>query len=92
MRRFFGTLVSIVLHFGSIHERIDRILIAGAANASAVQIPRCILFWPRNLLVIGYPLLMILSQEKLKEVMEKELEKILNGHGKVAGWVNWKRF
>jgi Zn-dependent protease with chaperone function len=79
------------VRLGLAAPRIDRILIAGAANASAVQIPRCILFWPRNLLVIGYPLLLILSPEQLKAVIAHELAHLFHGHGTVAGWVHRTR-
>jgi Zn-dependent protease with chaperone function len=71
--------------------RIHRILIDEDCNARAVQIPRWVLFWPRNLLVIGYPMFLTLSPEQLKAVVAHELAHLFQSDGIVAGWVHRTR-
>ena len=76
--------------------RIHQVVIGAALNASAVQNPRFAIFWPRNVLVIGYPLLLALSREQLKAVVAHELAHLFHSHGSVGGWVyrtrlSWKR-
>ena len=67
--------------------RVHRILVTQANNASAVQIPRVGLFWPRNMLVIGYPLLATLSVEQIRAVIAHELAHLTHAHGRVSSWV-----
>ena len=77
-------------------RRIHRVVIGAALNASAVQTPRCAIFWPRNMLVIGYPLLLALSCEQLRAVVAHELAHVFHAHGSMGGWVyrtrlSWRR-
>ena len=71
--------------------RIHRVIIGMAFNASAGQVARFVLFWPRNTLVIGYPLLIALSPEQLKAVVAHELAHFAHAHGRIAGWVHRTR-
>jgi Zn-dependent protease with chaperone function len=67
--------------------RIDRTIIDDAFNAGVRQVPRVAVFWPRNTLVIGYPLLVSLSPEQLRAVVAHELAHVFRAHGRVAGWL-----
>jgi Zn-dependent protease with chaperone function len=67
--------------------KIHRVQVGTGFNASAVQYPRLGLFWSRNLLVIGYPLLIGLSPEQLKAVIAHELAHLRHAHATVAGWL-----
>ena len=67
--------------------RIDRTIIDDTFNASVRQRSRVAIFWPRNTLVIGYPLLVSLSPEQLRAVVAHELAHVFHAHGRVAGWL-----
>jgi len=67
--------------------RLRRILVTGVCNASAFQVPRVGLFWPRNTLLIGYPLLVSLSAEQLRAVIAHELGHLSAAHGRLTLWV-----
>jgi Zn-dependent protease with chaperone function len=76
--------------------KVHRIQVAAAFNASAVQYPRLVLFCPRNVLVIGYPLLIALAPEQLRTVLAHELAHLAHSHGTVSGWayrtrLSWTR-
>jgi Zn-dependent protease with chaperone function len=66
--------------------RFHRILVTGVCNASALQVPRVGLFWPRNTLLIGYPLLVSLSAEQLRAVIAHELGHLSAAHGRLTLW------
>ena len=66
--------------------RIHRLVIGTELNASASQIPRLVTFWPRNTLVIGYPLLLVLSPGEFRAVVAHELAHLFHAHGTIAGW------
>lgn len=51
----------------------NRIVVSRYFNASAVQLPRAGIFWPRNILAIGYPLFATLSPDQLRAVISHEL-------------------
>lgn len=67
--------------------KVHRILIDGSFNASASQLPRGGIFWTRNTLVIGYPLLATLSPEHLRVVVAHELGHLSRAHGRFSAWV-----
>jgi Zn-dependent protease with chaperone function len=76
--------------------RVHRILVTGICNASALQLPRFGIFWPRNTLSIGYPLLVSLSPEQLQAVIAHELGHLSAAHGRIIRWiyrarVSWMR-
>jgi Zn-dependent protease with chaperone function len=76
--------------------KVHRIQVTAAFNASAVQYPRLVLFFPRNVLVIGYPLLIALAPEQLRTVLAHELAHLAHAHGTVSGWayrtrLSWTR-
>jgi Zn-dependent protease with chaperone function len=66
---------------------VHRILVGEPFNASAIQLPRIGIFWPRNTLLIGYPLLVSLSPEQLRAVIAHELGHLSRAHGRFSVWV-----
>lgn len=70
---------------------VHRILVTDAHNASALQIPRAGVFWPRNTLCLGYPLLATLSVEQMRAVIAHELGHLTHAHGRVSSWVHRTR-
>jgi Zn-dependent protease with chaperone function len=67
--------------------RIHRTIVDDAFNASVRQVSRLAIFWPRNTLAIGYPLLISLSPEQLRAVVAHELAHVFHAHGRVAAWL-----
>jgi Zn-dependent protease with chaperone function len=66
---------------------VHLILLGETFNASASQLPRVGLFWTRNVLVIGYPLLAMLPPEHLRAVVAHELGHLSRAHGRFSAWV-----
>ena len=67
--------------------RIHRVIIGTALNASAQQVSRFGILCPRNTLVVGYPLLIVLLPEQLRAVVAHEMAHFSHAHGRIAGWV-----
>jgi Zn-dependent protease with chaperone function len=70
---------------------VHRIVITDANNASALQVPRAGVFWPRNMLCLGYPLLATLSVDQARAVIVHELGHMTHGHGRLSSWVHRTR-
>jgi Zn-dependent protease with chaperone function len=71
--------------------RVHRVIVTNAHNASAMQIPRAGVFWPKNTLAVGYPLLATLSVDQMRAVIAHELGHITHAHGRFASWVHRTR-
>lgn len=68
--------------------KIHKILITDDLNASAVQTRRFGLFGPvKNILVLGLPLMLLMSPEQVKSVMAHELGHFSGNHSRLAGWM-----
>ncbi len=67
--------------------RVHRVLVGDEFNASIVQVPRLAVFFPRNILVLGYPLLITLSPDGLRAVIAHEVAHLSSAHGRRAVWV-----
>jgi Zn-dependent protease with chaperone function len=65
----------------------NRIVVSRYFNASAVQLPRAGIFWPRNILAIGYPLFATLSPDQLRAVISHELAHLSRAHGRFFTWI-----
>lgn len=70
---------------------VHRVVVTDAHNASALQLPRAGVFWPRNTLCLGYPLLATLSVEQARAVIAHELGHMTQAHGRVSSWVHRTR-
>ena len=64
--------------------RIHEIVVIGHFNASAMQLPRFGLFWPRNYLLLGFPLFEVLSPDQMRAVIAHELAHLSRAHGRLA--------
>ena len=68
--------------------RFDEVLIDGDLNAAVVQRPRLgLLGWYRNTLVLGLPLLFLLSSRQLASVVAHEYGHLSGAHGKLSAWI-----
>jgi Zn-dependent protease with chaperone function len=70
---------------------VHRIVITGATNASALQLSRVGVFWPKNTLCLGYPLLATLSVDHVRVVIAHELGHMTLAHGRLSSWVHRTR-
>ena len=70
---------------------IHRVVVTATHNASASQTPRAGVFWPRNTLCLGYPLLATLSPDQIRAVIAHELGHMTLAHGRLARWVHRTR-
>jgi len=81
------------LHSAPFHH----VLIAAPCNAAVVQVPRLgVLGWSRNYLLLGLPLLEVLSQEDLRAVLAHEFAHLSREHGRFGRWIyrlrrSWER-
>ncbi len=68
--------------------RFHRVLISDQFNASVAQVPRLgMLGWHRNYLMIGLPLLKVLTPDQFKAVLAHEFGHLAGGHGRVGNWL-----
>jgi Zn-dependent protease with chaperone function len=87
--RLHGEVQEIARRIGA--PVVHRIVVTGTNNASAVQIPRAGVFWPRNTLCLGYPLLATLSVDQVRAVIAHELGHMAHAHGRISSWVHRTR-
>ncbi|MBP8117122.1 MAG: M48 family metallopeptidase [Nitrospira sp.] len=67
---------------------IHRILLTNELNAAIVQTPRLgVLGWYRNTLILGLPLLLVLSPEQARAVIGHELGHLSGNHSRFRGWI-----
>ncbi len=72
--------------------RFHHVLITNELNAGVVQLPRLGLFgWPRNYLLIGLPLLKLMTPAQFKAVLAHEFGHLAKGHGRLANWLYCQR-
>lgn len=68
------------------------VLIDGDFNAGVVQAPQLGVFgWFRNYLIIGLPLLKVLTPEQFKAVLAHEYGHLAGGHAKLSNWIYRQR-
>lgn len=71
------------------NTKIDKLIIVDDTNAAIIQIPKFgVLGGYQNYLLIGMPLLLLLSPEQLKAVIAHEVSHVSNSHGKFSMWVS----
>jgi Zn-dependent protease with chaperone function len=67
---------------------IHSVLVTPEFNAGASQIPRLgLLGWHRNYLVLGLPLMQVLSREQFTAVVAHELGHLSHGHARSSNWI-----
>jgi Zn-dependent protease with chaperone function/predicted Zn-dependent protease len=67
---------------------VRRVLLTSDFTAAVVQIPRLgFLGWCRNDLVLGLPLMQVLSPPQLDAVVALEFGHLSRAHGGMAGWI-----
>jgi len=72
--------------------RFHHVLIDDQFNAGVVQSPRLGIFgWYRNYLLIGLPLMKLLTVQQFKAVLAHELGHLSRGHGRVSNWIYRQR-
>jgi Zn-dependent protease with chaperone function len=64
--------------------RVHEIVMIGHFNASAMQLPRFGVFWPRNYLLLGFPLFAVMSPDQMRAVIAHELAHLSRAHGRLA--------
>lgn len=68
--------------------KIDVVLLTMEFNAGVMQVPRLGVFgWPRNYVVLGWPMLLALSPEGFKSVLAHEFGHLSSSHGRFSAWV-----
>ena len=85
--------------FPRLFETIDRVRAATAAptlhtvrltgdlNAAVQQVPRLGLFGQRNYLILGLPLLLLLSPAQFEAVLAHEFGHLSHRHGRFGAWI-----
>jgi Zn-dependent protease with chaperone function len=67
---------------------IHVVLVTPEFNAAVSQIPRLGLFgWHRNYLLLGLPLLQVLTREQFTAVLAHELGHLSHGHARSSNWI-----
>jgi len=68
--------------------RIHEVLISGEFELCTIQTPRIgVIGWQRNTLVIGLPLLQILSRKEFAALLTHEFEHLGGTYGKISAWI-----
>jgi Zn-dependent protease with chaperone function len=64
------------------------VLLTNELNAAIVQVPRLGLFgWQKNYMILGLPLLQMLSLDELKAVLAHERGHLSGAHGRFGSWI-----
>jgi Zn-dependent protease with chaperone function len=68
--------------------KLHEVLLVDELNAAISQTPRLGLFgWYRNSLIIGLPLMQVLSVSQFSAVLAHEYGHLVGAHGKVGAWI-----
>jgi len=85
--------VRLATHAPVAHE----VLLTNELNAAIVQVPRLGLFgWQKNYILLGLPLLQMLSVDEFKAVLAHEYGHLSGAHGRFGAWIyrvraGWER-
>jgi Zn-dependent protease with chaperone function len=77
--------------------RAHVVLLTNDVNAAIVQVPRLGMFgWQKNYLILGLPLLQLLSLDEFKAVLAHEFGHLSGAHGRFGAWIyrlrtSWSR-
>jgi len=68
--------------------RLHTVLVIAELNAAVVQVPRLGMFgWQKNFLLLGLPLMQLLSVEEFKAVLAHEFGHLSGAHGRFGAWI-----
>ena len=68
--------------------RFHRVLITDEFNAAVVQVPRLgMLGWHRNYLLLGLPLMKLMTPLQFEAVLAHEFGHLAGGHGRMSNWI-----
>ncbi len=68
--------------------RAHKVLMTDELNASIVQVPRLGMFgWQENYLILGLPLMQLLSVSEFKAVLAHEFGHLSGAHGRFGAWI-----
>jgi Zn-dependent protease with chaperone function len=68
--------------------RAHEVQLTNDLNAAIVQVPRLGLFgWHKNYLILGLPLLQIMSLDEFKAVLAHEFGHLSGAHGRFGAWI-----
>ncbi len=68
--------------------RFHRVLVTDDFNAAVVQVPRLgMLGWHRNYLLIGLPLMKLMTPLQFEAVLAHEFGHLAGGHGRMSNWI-----
>jgi Zn-dependent protease with chaperone function len=72
--------------------RFHKVLITDEFNAAIVQTPRLGIFgWYEHTLMIGLPLMKLVTVDQLKVILTHEIGHVAGGHGRVSIWIYSQR-
>ena len=84
--RLFGAIEEVRRAAGA--PRAHEVQLTNDLNAAIVQVPRLGLFgWHKNYLILGLPLLQIMSLDEFKAVLAHELGHLSGAHGRFGAWI-----
>ena len=68
--------------------RLHAVLLTEEFNASVVSVPRLGLFgWPRHYLLIGLPLIHVMSPSEFRAAIAHEMGHLAGAHGRFSSWI-----
>lgn len=68
--------------------KIHEVILDRSLNAAVVQHPRLgVLGWHKNYLILGYQLMLSLSQEEMRSVLAHEFGHLSGNHSRFSGWI-----
>jgi Zn-dependent protease with chaperone function len=72
--------------------RFHHVLVVDELNAGVMQVPRLGIFgWPRNYLLLGLPLMKIMTEAQFTAVLAHEFGHLAHGHARLGNWIYCQR-
>ncbi|AKS43007.1 M48 family metalloprotease [Wenzhouxiangella marina] len=68
--------------------RLHEVILTPEFNAGIMQIPRLgVLGWPRNVLMLGMPMLLALSPDQMRAILAHEAGHLARNHARFGNWI-----
>jgi len=84
--RLFAAIEEVRVAAGA--PKVDTVLLTDDLNAAIVQLPRLgLLGWHRNYLILGLPLMQLLTLPEFKAVLAHEFGHLSGAHGRFGAWI-----